>query len=181
MAGAGPAIIVRRATAAQAEGAQIAPGPFRGTRESLKDYQVPNWYRDAKFGIWAHWGPESAPEFGDWYAQRMYIEGNPTYKYHLENYGHPSKFGYKDICRPGKTRRAGRRRLTDAGGAGHPCVPLRRKEPPRSHAPARGFYNQGLRAVRLRHGLAGEGSYHPSFGGQEQAGGVKSKRYRLDV
>ena len=99
MAGVAPAIIVRRATAAQAEGAQIAPGPFRGTRESLKDYQVPNWYRDAKFGIWAHWGPESAPEFGDWYAQRMYIEGNPTYKYHLENYGHPSKFGYKDICR----------------------------------------------------------------------------------
>jgi len=60
---------------------------------------VPNRYRDAKFGIWAHWGPESAPEFGDWYAQRMYIEGNPTYKYHLENCGHPSKFGYKDICR----------------------------------------------------------------------------------
>jgi alpha-L-fucosidase len=99
MAGAGPAMIVRRATAAQAEGAQIAPGPFRGTRESLKDYQVPNWYRDAKFGIWAHWGPESAPEFGDWYAQRMYLEGNPTYQYHLEHYGHPSKFGYKDICR----------------------------------------------------------------------------------
>jgi len=99
LAGVAPAIIVRRATAAQAEGAEIAPGPFRGTRESLKDYQAPNWYRDAKFGIWAHWGPESAPEFGDWYAQRMYLEGNPTYKYHLENYGHPSKFGYKDICR----------------------------------------------------------------------------------
>jgi alpha-L-fucosidase len=60
---------------------------------------VPNWYRDAKFRIWAHWGPESAPEFGDWYAQRPCIEGNPTYKYHLENYGRPSKFGYKDICR----------------------------------------------------------------------------------
>ena len=55
---------------------------------------MPNWYRDAKFGIWAHWGPESAPEFGDWYAQRMYLEGNPSYKYHLENYRHPSKFGY---------------------------------------------------------------------------------------
>ena len=99
MASAGPAIFARRATGAQAEGAEIAPGPFHGTRESLADYQVPNWYRDAKFGIWAHWGPESAPEFGDWYAQRMYLEGNPTYKYHLENYGHPSKFGYKDICR----------------------------------------------------------------------------------
>jgi len=80
MAGVAPAIILRRATAAQGEGAQIAPGPFLGTRESLKDYQVPNSYRDAKFGIWAHWGPESAPEFGDWYAQRMYLEGNPSYK-----------------------------------------------------------------------------------------------------
>jgi len=80
MAGVAPAIILRRATAAQGEGAQIAPGPFLGTRESLKDYQVPNSYRDAKFGIWAHWRPESAPEFGDWYAQRMYLEGNPSYK-----------------------------------------------------------------------------------------------------
>ena len=48
MAGVAPAIIVRRAAAAQAEGAEIAPGPFRGTRESLADYQVPEWYRDAK-------------------------------------------------------------------------------------------------------------------------------------
>ena len=43
MAGVAPAIILRRVTAAQGEGAQIASGPFRGTRESLKDYQVPNW------------------------------------------------------------------------------------------------------------------------------------------
>jgi alpha-L-fucosidase len=99
MAGVALVIIVSRATAAQAEGAQIVPGPFHGTRESLKDYLAPNWYRDARFGIWAHWGPESATEFGDWYAQRLYIEGNPTYKYHLENYGRPSKFGYEDICR----------------------------------------------------------------------------------
>jgi len=61
MAGVVPAIIVRRATAAQVDGAQIAPGPFHGARESLKDYQAPNWYRDAKFGIWAHWGPQRQP------------------------------------------------------------------------------------------------------------------------
>jgi alpha-L-fucosidase len=75
----------------------IAPGPFQGTRESLKTYRVPEWFRDAKFGIWAHWGPQSAPEYGDWYARNMYIEGHRQYKYHLQKYGHPSKFGFKDI------------------------------------------------------------------------------------
>ncbi|MBO0723472.1 MAG: alpha-L-fucosidase [Blastocatellia bacterium] len=76
---------------------QIQPGPFKGTRESLKDYQIPAWFRDAKFGIWAHWGPQSAPEYGDWYARNMYIEGHRQYKYHLQKYGHPSKFGFKDV------------------------------------------------------------------------------------
>jgi alpha-L-fucosidase len=76
---------------------EIAPGPFRGTRESLREYRVPEWFRDAKFGIWAHWGPQSAPEYGDWYARNMYIEGHRQYKYHLKSYGHPSKFGFKDV------------------------------------------------------------------------------------
>ena len=76
---------------------EIAKGPFAGTRESLAAYRVPEWFRDAKFGIWAHWGPQSAAEDGDWYARGMYIEGSPQYKYHLEHYGHPSKFGFKDI------------------------------------------------------------------------------------
>jgi alpha-L-fucosidase len=80
-----------------AAGPQIAPGPFQGTRESLKTYRVPEWFRDAKFGIWAHWGPQSAPEYGDWYARNMYMEGSKQYKYHVEKYGHPSKFGFKDV------------------------------------------------------------------------------------
>ena len=75
----------------------IAAGPFQGTRESLKSYQVPEWFRDAKFGIWAHWGPQSAAEYGDWYARNMYIQGHKQYQYHLRTYGHPSKFGFKDI------------------------------------------------------------------------------------
>jgi len=70
---------------------------FEGTRESLEAYGVPEWFRDAKFGIWAHWGPQSAPEQGDWYARNMYIEGCRQYRYHVAHYGHPSKFGYKDI------------------------------------------------------------------------------------
>jgi hypothetical protein len=70
----------------------IQPGPFQGTRESLKNYAIPQWFRDAKFGIWAHWGPQSAPEAGDWYARNMYMQGSGQYKFHLEHYGYPSKF-----------------------------------------------------------------------------------------
>ena len=72
-------------------------GPFQATHESLSEYQVPSWFRDAKFGIWAHWGPQSAAEHGDWYARNMYIQGSEQYNYHLAHYGHPSKFGFKDI------------------------------------------------------------------------------------
>ncbi len=72
-------------------------GPFLPTRESLNTYQVPDWFRDAKFGIWNHWGPQSAAEYGDWYARRMYVESEPQYKYHVQKYGHPSKFGFKDV------------------------------------------------------------------------------------
>jgi len=75
----------------------IADGPFKGTKESLEAYQVPDWFRDAKFGIWAHWGPQSAAEAGDWYARNMYIQSEPQYKSHVARYGHPSKFGFKDV------------------------------------------------------------------------------------
>ncbi len=71
---------------------------FEANFDSLRNYSAPAWFRDAKFGIWSHWGPQSVPMFGDWYARNMYIEGTPQYEYHLRHYGHPSKFGYKDIC-----------------------------------------------------------------------------------
>ncbi|MGA2408298.1 MAG: alpha-L-fucosidase [Bacteroidales bacterium] len=70
---------------------------FKPTDESLKQYQYPDWFRDAKFGIWSCWGPQAVPRQGDWYARRMYQVKDPAYKYHLEHYGHPSVFGYKDI------------------------------------------------------------------------------------
>jgi alpha-L-fucosidase len=73
-------------------------GPYQPTWDSLLQYNAPDWYRDAKFGIWAHWSPQCVPEQGDWYARQMYIEGSPQYKFHLEHYGHPSRFGYKDLC-----------------------------------------------------------------------------------
>ncbi len=75
----------------------IAPGPFKPDFESLRHYQCPDWFRDAKLGIWAHWGPQSVPMSGDWYARNMYIQGSDQYRHHLQNYGHPTKLGYKDI------------------------------------------------------------------------------------
>jgi alpha-L-fucosidase len=88
-----------RSASSQLAGLDITKGPFEGTRESLKRYQVPDWFRDAKFGIWAHWGPQSAPEQGDWYARNMYIEGHAQYKWHQQNFGHQSKVGFKDVIR----------------------------------------------------------------------------------
>lgn len=71
--------------------------PFTPDWASLEKYTVPEWYRDAKFGIWAHWGPQCQPGYGDWYAREMYQEGTDKYKYHLKRYGHPSTFGFKDV------------------------------------------------------------------------------------
>src|SRR3954452_3683710 len=75
----------------------IQSGPFQGTRESLRAYRIPSWYRDAKFGIWAHWGPQSAAEYGDWHARNMHTQGHKQYEYHVKTYGHPSKVGFKDV------------------------------------------------------------------------------------
>lgn len=72
---------------------------FEASFESLRQYECPEWFQDAKFGIWSHWGPQSVPMYGDWYARNMYIEGSPQYKYHLRHYGHPSEFGYKDLVK----------------------------------------------------------------------------------
>ncbi|MEM7538594.1 MAG: alpha-L-fucosidase [Chloroflexota bacterium] len=70
---------------------------FQPTIASLLDYQCPTWFRDAKFGIYVHWGVYSVPGQGEWYPRNMYIEGHPNYLYHVEHYGHPSTFGYKDL------------------------------------------------------------------------------------
>ena len=83
----------------------VPNGPFLPFWESLKTYRCPDWFRDAKFGIWAHWSPQCVPEQGDWYARNMYIQGMPQYEYHVKHYGHPSQFGYKDICHLWKAER----------------------------------------------------------------------------
>jgi alpha-L-fucosidase len=72
-----------------------AKGPFQPTWESLAaGYKVPDWFRDAKLGIWSHWGPQCVPEFGDWYGRQMYQQGNRVYEHHLKTYGHPADFGF---------------------------------------------------------------------------------------
>nr|WP_262920119.1 alpha-L-fucosidase [Niabella hibiscisoli] len=68
-------------------GEKILKGPFEPTWESLQQYVVPDWYRNAKFGIWAHWGPQCEPEAGDWYARGMYEEGSRQYNYHIKSMG----------------------------------------------------------------------------------------------
>lgn len=83
----------------------IKEGIFTGAPDSLKNYEVPGWFRDAKFGIWAHWGPQSAIEAGDWYARNMYIQGEKQYNYHVEHFGHPSTFGYKDTIKNWKAEK----------------------------------------------------------------------------
>jgi alpha-L-fucosidase len=73
-------------------------GPFRPDWESLQKYEAPAWYRDAKFGIFIHWGVYSVPAFGsEWYPRMMYVEGSSEYKHHIETYGPQDKFGYKDF------------------------------------------------------------------------------------
>jgi alpha-L-fucosidase len=86
----------------------IAPGKFQPTWESLKQYKCPEWFRDAKFGIWAHWGVQCVPEQGDWYAWHMYRPengNNPIFMFQCETYGHPSKFGLKDLCNAWKAEK----------------------------------------------------------------------------
>ena len=79
-----------------------APSPvhYEPTVESLKQAEVPEWFIDGKLGIFMHWGPESIPGVAStWYARWMYEQGSEGYKYHCATYGHPSKFGYKDLCK----------------------------------------------------------------------------------
>ena len=76
---------------------KMQTGKFAPNYESLSQYQVPEWFRDVKFGIWAHWGPQCVEGSGDWMARNMYIEGSPAYNHHVKKFGHPSEFGFKDI------------------------------------------------------------------------------------
>lgn len=63
-----------------------------------QNYQIPEWFRDAKFGVFIHWGIYAVPAFGnEWYPRHMYQEGSNVYKHHVETYGALTEFGYKDF------------------------------------------------------------------------------------
>ena len=93
---------------------QLAPGPFRPDWGSLKaGYKTPEWFRDAKFGIWNHWTAQCVPEQGDWYARRMYLQGDKDYDHHLKTYGHPSKVGWMEMNNLWKAERWEPEKLMD--------------------------------------------------------------------
>jgi alpha-L-fucosidase len=103
------AVIFALSFFAQTDNLPIYEGKYKPTDESLKQYKYPEWFRDAKFGIWAHWGPQAVPRKGGWYGRQMYQgatyncetgeykKAHATYSYHVENFGHPSEFGMKDF------------------------------------------------------------------------------------
>lgn len=80
------------------EDMSMEKGTFEPTWQSLEEnYQTPEWFADAKLGLWAHWGLQCVPEAGDWYGRLMYIQGTPQYEDHLKRFGHPSEHGMMDF------------------------------------------------------------------------------------
>ncbi|MFC1718404.1 alpha-L-fucosidase [Candidatus Poribacteria bacterium] len=76
----------------------LPEGPFKSSWESLKNYTVPDWYLDGKFGIFVHWGVYSVPGFGnEWYPRHMYVQGSKEFEHHVATYGPQNEFGYKDF------------------------------------------------------------------------------------
>ncbi|MDR0545185.1 MAG: alpha-L-fucosidase [Odoribacteraceae bacterium] len=91
-------LLISRHLVAAAQGEQMMTGLYEPSWESLaRRGSAPGWFRDAKFGIWAHWGPQCQPEAGDWYGRNMYMEGSRQYRHHLQHYGHPSVAGFKEV------------------------------------------------------------------------------------
>jgi alpha-L-fucosidase len=66
--------------------------------KSLQQHTTPTWFRDAKFGIFIHWGVYSVPSFSnEWYPRNMYLQGSPEHEFHIETFGPHTEFGYKDF------------------------------------------------------------------------------------
>ena len=90
---------------AQKANVEVQTGTFTPDWESLSGWQCPEWFKDAKFGIWAHWGPQCHAEDGDWYARFMYYEGSGQYNWHVSHFGDPKTFGLKDLCNDWKAQK----------------------------------------------------------------------------
>ena len=71
---------------------------YRPTWASLKYHPVPDWFHDAKFGIYFHWGPYSVPAYSsEWYSRNMYLKGHEAHEHHVKTYGPLENFDYKDF------------------------------------------------------------------------------------
>ena len=76
----------------------IAAGPYTDRWESLAKHPAPEWFRDAKLGIFIHWGIYSVPAFAnEWYSRNMYQQGTPEFEHHVKTWGPQKEFGYKDF------------------------------------------------------------------------------------
>lgn len=93
---AGIALLAVAGTAG-AQNVAVEDGIYSADWESLSGWECPTWFKDAKFGIWSHWGPQCEAEDGDWYARGMYFAGSGQYNYHVSHYGDPAEFGFKDV------------------------------------------------------------------------------------
>jgi len=80
----------------------VEQGKYEASWESLSQWECPEWFKDVKFGIWAHWGPQCQAEAGDWYARFMYYAGSGQYNYHVQHYGNPKDYGLKELIRDWK-------------------------------------------------------------------------------
>lgn len=89
---------------AQQTDVAVKTGAFSADYKSLSGWECPEWFKDAKFGIWAHWGPQCHAEDGDWYARGMYQEGSGQNQWHYDHFGDPAEFGLKELCNDWKAQ-----------------------------------------------------------------------------
>lgn len=89
---------------AQQNDVAVKTGEFSGDWQSLSAWECPEWFKDAKFGIWAHWGPQCHAEDGDWYARFMYYEGSGAYNWHKSHFGDPKTYGLKGFATTGRRK-----------------------------------------------------------------------------
>lgn len=88
-----------------AQDVDVVTGDYSADWDNLSGWECPEWFKDAKFGIWAHWGPQCQAEDGDWYARHMYFKGEGQYNYHVSHYGNPATFGFKDVIHEWKAEK----------------------------------------------------------------------------
>ena len=88
---------------AQRPDVAVKKGKFTPDWASLSAWECPEWFRDSKFGIWAHWDPQCQAEAGDWYAREMYYPGWKQ-DWHKSHFGDPAEYGYKELCRDWKAQ-----------------------------------------------------------------------------